>query len=45
MKNNKLISALFLLNFCITYLSAEVLLFSKAYQLALENANEIKSSI
>ncbi len=45
MKNNKLISALFLLNFCITYLSAEVLLFSKAYELALENANEIKSSI
>ncbi|MCF6331418.1 MAG: TolC family protein [Sulfurimonas sp.] len=44
MKNNKLISILFLLNFCINYLSAEVLLFSKAYELALENANEIKAS-
>ncbi len=44
MKNNKLISTLFLLSFCINYLNAEVLLFSKAYELALKNANSIKAS-
>ena len=44
MKNNKLIISLFFFNILLSNLYAEVLLFSKAYELALENSNGIKSS-
>ncbi|MEA2099202.1 MAG: TolC family protein [Campylobacterota bacterium] len=44
MKNRKLLS-LFFLTFIISSLNAEVLVFSKAYQLALENAHSIKASV
>ncbi len=44
MKNNKLI--LSLLYICsATFINAEVLVFSSAYKLALENANAIKASV
>lgn len=45
MKSSKLISGLFLLGLSASFLNAEVLLFSKAYELALQNANDLKSSI
>lgn len=45
MKNNITIKLIFLLSFFANYASAEVLVFSKAYELALENANDIKSSL
>jgi len=44
MKNNKLITALFLLSSFTSFVNADVLLFTQAYELALQNANEIKSA-
>ncbi len=44
MRNNKLI--LYLIYICsATFINAEVLVFSSAYKLALENANAIKASV
>jgi len=45
MKSNRLILSIFLLNILITCANAEVLNFSRAYELALENSNAIKSSV
>ena len=44
MKSNKIALSLLFLTFCANLLNAEVLNFSKAYELALENAHIIQSS-
>jgi len=44
MKNNQFIKILFLVTLFVSYANAEVLLFTQAYDLALKNANKIKSS-
>ncbi|PHS55937.1 MAG: hypothetical protein COB17_10665 [Sulfurimonas sp.] len=45
MKNNKLIKSFFLFASLFSLADADVLLFTKAYDLALLNAHEIKSSV
>lgn len=45
MKSNKIINLTLCLSFLSSYADAEVLNFSRAYALALENANSIKSSV
>jgi len=45
MKSNKAIFSLFFISLSLSHLSAEVLNFSRAYELALENANIIRSSV
>ena len=44
MKNRKIIKLFLIILLFVNILNADVLLFTKAYELALQNANEIKSS-
>ena len=45
MKSSKVALGLFFTVLCINSLNAEVLNFSRAYELAIENANTIRSSV